>query len=89
MGKKSSGTKYVSKGVHSATSTGTRSAIRKDRSEGDRVINQQAAWLKGQNPWITIPNPNKAQTDSPFVRVKANTLWGTPKERTKAMFLIN
>lgn len=86
MAKKSSGKTYVSKGIHSNVKSSTLSAIRKDRYEAENHINVQKAWLKGQNPWVTIPNPNKEQTNKKFIRVKANELWGHPKERQKKMF---
>ena len=86
MAKKSSGKTYVSKGIHSNVKSSTLSAIREERYEAEKHINVQKAWLKGQNPWVTIPNPNKEQTNKKFIRVKANEVWGHPKERQKKMF---
>jgi len=88
MAKKSSGKTYVSKGQHSNVSRATRTAMKRGVSAGDRLINRQKAWLKGQNPWITIPNPNKNETHKRFIRVKANDLWGNPKERLKKMYVM-
>lgn len=81
-GKGGSGKTYVSKGE--------RKSSMKTRSQNlsDKTINKQKAWLKGQNPWVTIENPNKEQTNKPFIRVKANELWGNPKERAKKSFVM-
>lgn len=87
-GKSSSGKNYTSKGQHSNVSKSTLRLMRDGVSEGDRMINRQNAWLKGQNPWITIANPNPNETNKRFIRVKANTLWGSPKERAKSNFII-
>jgi hypothetical protein len=40
---------------------------------------KQKAWLKGQNPWLSVPNPNTADTKQKFVRVRANSEWGDPR----------
>jgi len=56
--------------------------------KGDRMINRQTVWLRGQNPWIIIANPNANETNKRFIQVKANTLWGSPKERAKSNFII-
>ena len=32
-----------------------------------------------QNPWLTIENPSKEQTNRKFIRVRANDYWGNPK----------
>lgn len=82
MAKKSSGKHYVSKGERKS-SMSTRS-----NDPSQKIINQQTAWLKGQNPWITIKNPNKEQTDKRFIRVKSNVLWGSPKEKAKQVFIM-
>lgn len=86
MAKKASGKTYTSKGEHRNVSRNTLSAIRKDRDPAEKVMNIQKAWLKGQNPWMTIDNPNKEQTNKRKIRVRANDVLGHPKERAKKMF---
>jgi len=88
MGKKSSGKTYTSKGEHRNVSRGTLSAMKRARDPSEKVINIQRAWLEGRNPWVTISNPNKEQTNKRFIRVKANELWGNPKERHKKMYMM-
>lgn len=86
-GKGSSGKTYTSKGERSNVSSKTLSGIRKEKYEGDKMLDLQRAWVKGQNPWITIENPNKNETNKKFIRVKMNeTSLGNPKERQKKMF---
>jgi len=65
--------KYVSKGERrSSMSTRTKCVAAK-------TINQQAAHLAGKRVMITIPNPNKNETNKRFIRVPASTVWKDPK----------
>jgi hypothetical protein len=82
MGSKASGKHYTSKGE--------RKSSMRTKSIGpvDRAINIQSAYWKGQNPWITLDNPNKEQTNKRKIRVRANELLGNPKERLKNHFII-
>ena len=65
--------KYVSKGERrSSMKTSTKSTAAK-------IINQQAAYLAGKRVMITIPNPNKNETNKRFIRVCASTVWRDPK----------
>jgi hypothetical protein len=85
MSKKNSGGK-----TH--TSKGERKSSMRTRSSdpAQKMLNLQKAWAKGQNPWITIENPNKNETNKRFIRVRMNdTNLGNPKERYKKMFIMN
>ena len=73
---------------NSKTSQRTLNQIKADRRASDKMMNIQAAWLKGQNPWITIENPNKNETNKRFIRVRTNDILGHPKERNKKMFIM-
>lgn len=90
MGKsKSSGSAYTSKGERNCVSTSTRRLMRAGKSEADKMMDKQAAWLKGGNPWITIENPNKEDTSRRFIRVRMNDLnHGSVKEREKKLFVM-
>lgn len=83
MAKKSSGKNYTSKGERNSVSSKLLNAIRTEVYEGDKLKNIQSAYWKGQNPWVTIDNPNKEETNKKKIRVKANILWLSPKERLK------
>lgn len=89
MAKKASGKTYTSKGQHSNVSRKTLNSIRGDDAARLRVQNVQDAYLKGKNPWLTIENPNKAETAKKFIRVRANDVMKHPKERAKTMFIMN
>lgn len=89
MAKKASGKTYTSKGQHSNVSRKTLNSIRGDDAARLRAQNVQDAYLKGKNPWLTIENPNKAETAKKFIRVRANDVMKHPKERAKTMFIMN
>ena len=66
MGKKRHSTGNVSKGERrSSMST-------KNRDPGQRLLNQMDALEKGKDVVFTMPNPNKNETNKPFIRVKVS-----------------
>ena len=88
-GKKSSGKTYSSKGERSNVSKATLRLMRAGRSEADKLLDKQRAWLKGSNPWVTIDNPNKEQTNKRRIRVRMNDLMrGSAKDREKNMYIM-
>jgi len=81
MGKKSSGTSYTSKGERPNLSRKTKNAMRRDYLENcqlERSNNQIKAWKKMKNVMLTVPNPNKNETNKRFIRVSAREFWGNP-----------
>ena len=46
----------------------------------DRLNNQVSAWRRGKKVMLTIHNPNKKETNKPFIRVNALDVWGPPRE---------
>jgi len=89
MGKKSSGKNYTSKGQRNCVSASTRRLMREDLSGAEKMLNKQAAWLNGENPWLTITNPDKTDTSRLFIRVRMNDLnHGTAKDRTNKVFVM-
>jgi len=89
MGKGGKSKGFVSAGVHSNVSSSARRLMRAGKSEGDKLIDKQNAWLKGQNPWVTIDNPNKDQTNKRRIRVRVNDLMrGTAKDREKNSYIM-
>lgn len=88
-GKKSSGKNYSSKGERSNVSKATLRLMRAGKSEGDKLLDKQKAWLNGSNPWVTIDNPNKEQTNKRRIRVRMNDLMrGSVKDREKNMYVM-
>lgn len=66
----------VSAGVHSNVSRATRREMRKAYLDsGQRIINQIDAYKKGKNVVVTIPNPNKNETNRPYIRVNGRDYW--------------
>lgn len=72
-GKRSSGKNYTSKGERSNVAKSTRRAMRQEyMASGRRILNQIAALEKGQDVVMTIENPNREETDKPFIKVRVN-----------------
>lgn len=84
-GKKSSGTHYTSKGERPNVKASVLKAVKRDRSGKDRILFVMEAYRQGKNPWVTVANPNTKETNKPFIKVRANELWGDPKENVWKM----
>ena len=74
MGKKSSKTSYTSKGIIGRPMR-SRKRHWEEGYESDRIMNQLKAHLKGKNVVLTITNPNKNETNKPFIKVPAHEVW--------------
>jgi hypothetical protein len=85
---KASGKTYTSQGVYKTVSRKILNGMKRDRDPTIKMINIQKAYLEGRNPWITITNPNKEQTNRKQIRVRANDIYGLPKERDSKMFIM-
>jgi len=86
-GGKSSG--FISQGTHKNVSNSTRRLMRAERSDAEKLLNKQKAWVKGQNPWLTIENPNKNETNRRFIRVRMNDLrGGSAKDLEKRSYVM-
>ncbi len=81
MGKKSSGNTYQSKGERPNVKRNTLNAVRRDVTPSQKMEHIMTAYLKGRNPWLTVPNSNTNETNKKFIRVKSEDLWGNPKHR--------
>jgi len=76
MGKKKQRSTQTSKGERRCVARATIKALRRDYMQSsDRVNNQLAAFLKGKNVMLTIPNPNKNETNKRMIRVPATEVW--------------
>jgi hypothetical protein len=79
MGKKSSSTTYTSKGERRNISKAVRKLNRRDYMQSlDRATNQSNAWRAGKRVMLTVPNPNKNETNKRFIRVEAKDYIGMP-----------
>ena len=74
MGKKRSRATQTSKGERRSVANG----LGDDRSEMKKMIDKMDAFRKGKNVMLTIPNPNKNETNKQFIKVNA---WEVLKRR--------
>lgn len=81
-GKKSKSSGVTSKGERRNVSKKTTNMMRRDYMQSlDRGLNQMAAWRKGKRVMLTVPNPNKQETNKPFIRIEARDWLGMPGDR--------
>lgn len=73
---KASGKTYTSKGQHSNVSRQITNAQRRDyMNSWERVMNQLRAFRAGKRVVVKIDNPNKEETNRPYLYVEASTIW--------------
>lgn len=75
----------------SSTSKGERRSSMKTRATDpiSKAMNAQKAWLNGSNPWVTIANPNREETNKRFIKVRMNDMMhGSAKEREKSAYIM-
>ena len=83
MGKKSSGKNYTSKGERRTVARATTKELRREYMQSSaRRDNQLSAFLRGKNVMLTIPNPNKNETNKRMIRVPAREVWRMGGKRT-------
>ena len=84
-GKESKSKGNVSAGSNSNVSRATRRDMRQAYLEsGERPINQVKALMKGKDVVMTIPNPNKEQTNRPFIRKRISAkAWNAERDWSK------
>ena len=78
-GGKSSG--FQSKGERPNVKRNILKAVRRNITPSEKMQYVMNAYLKGRNPWLTVPNPNTNETNKKFIRVKSEDIWGSPKNR--------
>lgn len=68
---KGSRSQYISAGVHKNVSTSTKRMVRSDyMASNDRIMNQQRALHAGKDIVVTVPNPNKEETNRLFIKTR-------------------
>ena len=82
MGKKRTRKSITSKGQRRNIVAGVKE-VRQSVSEVNKALNKLEAWRKGKNPWITVPG---TASNKPFVKVRANNLYGDYKRTNANLF---
>jgi ribosomal protein L21E len=77
MGKKTSRSTQTSKGERNNVNKDVIKSLRRDYMNNDlaRMKNQIAAFKRGNNVMVTIPNSNPNETNKRFIRVNAKDVW--------------
>ena len=71
MGKKTKRKTYTSKGGAPSVNAKTVKAMRADKTYADHMLNKLKHWSRGKRVMVTIPNPNKNETNKRFIRVES------------------
>ena len=69
-----------SKGERRNVAKSTRKQMRDAGTPLTIMSNKMKAWRAGKNVIVTIPNPNKKETNKKFIKVNAKEVWGSPKK---------
>ena len=69
-----------SKGERRNIAKSTRKQMRDAVTPLTIMSNKMKAWRAGKNVIVTIPNPNKKETNKKFIKVNAKEVWGSPKK---------
>ena len=69
-----------SKGERRNVAKSTRKQMRDAVTPLTIMSNKMKAWRAGKNVIVTIPNPNKKETNIKFIKVNAKEVWGSPKK---------
>ncbi len=69
---------YTSKGERHSVALKVMRLMRANKPSFDKWLDKQRAWSLGQNPWLSIDNPNTNETNKKQIRVRANNYWGNP-----------
>lgn len=85
MGKKTLRKTKTSKGLRNSIAKDSIKLARKSRSAVDVQLNKTDAWRAGKNPWVTVQN-KESGTNRPYIKVKANDIWGNPKFLSSGLF---
>ena len=69
-----------SKGERRNVAKSTRKQMRDAVTPLTIMSNKMKAWRAGKNVIVTIPNPNKKETNKKFIKVNAKEVCGSPKK---------
>jgi len=81
-GKKSKSSGVSSKGERRNVSKKTKNLQRREYMNSlQRNVNQMEAFAKGKRVMLTVPNPNKNETNKRFIRIAAEEYMQRPGDR--------
>lgn len=88
MGKKKGGKSSgaISKGERFSVDPSITKAVRRERTEVEKLLNKQAAWKRGRKVTLLVPNLGNDAKKHPFVKVNAKDVWGDPKRNRFSLF---
>lgn len=88
MGKKKGGKSsgVISKGERVSINPSVTKAVRNDRTAVEKMLNKQKAWKAGRKVNLLVPNLGADAKKHPFIKVKANEVWGDPKRNRFSLF---
>ena len=76
MAKKRSRAHQVSKGItHQRRCPFAKARRREWNGSDEQIYAKLQAFLAGKNVMLTVPNPNKNETNKKFIRVNAKEVW--------------
>ena len=71
---------FISNGERPNVAKSTRKDMRRSRVPLETLANKWSAFVKGKRVMVTIQNPNKGETNKPFIRVPAKEAgWKKPE----------
>jgi hypothetical protein len=85
MGKKRIRTSQTSKGQRRPIDPRWRKEQRREYTGSTmELLNKLRAHVSGKPTWVTIPNPDKQQTNKPFIRVRGRDYFTKAGGKTNA-----
>lgn len=82
MGKKKGGKSSgaISKGERKSIDPSIVKAVRRTKTEVEKLNHKIDAWKRGKKVKITIANSGNDAKKHPYIKVLASTIWGDPKK---------
>jgi hypothetical protein len=68
--------------------TSTTKAVARSLTSLDKISGILRGYDRGENPWITVPNPNTKETNKKFIRVRTND-WFTGDNNRDNVYKMN
>ena len=88
MGKKKGGKSSgaISKGERKSIDPSIVKAVRREKTEVEKLNHKLDAWRKGKKVKLLVPNQGNDAKKHPYIKVLATTIWGDPKKSKYRMY---